>query len=231
MTTFSNKILYTRGQLEYRSITIVGNQTETTFNFKDPLFNVISIEAVQGEITTDNSDEWLDIRCKEIDKKIENGITSFDTSLLLTKSGIPFMKNHTSRYFSKPKDRLDSLNILIKRKLPTTGATTLSSDWIMEIELVTVRIPTHADWRNIPETEQGQETSEFLQDKTEDVVLIKNPVSPEPPKKKNKKKKDKKEKMEIAPASTGSSLEGSLITGSLGLLGIGSALALGVKLK
>ena len=137
------------------------------------------------------------------------------------------MKNHTSRYFSKPKDRLDSLNILIKRKLPTTGTTTLSSHWIMEIEIVTVRIPTHADWRNIPDTELGQETSTILQEQSEDIV-IKNPVS-EPPK--EKKKKKKKETMEIVPASTGSSLEGSLVSGSLGLLGVGTALALGVKLK
>ena len=247
MTTFSNKILYTKGQLDYRCLTLTSNQTETTFKFKDPIFNVISIEAVQGEIKTNDPDEWLDVRCKEIDKRIENGITSYDTSLVLTKSEVPFIKSHTSRFFAKPKDRLDSLTIIINRKLPTTGSTTLSSDWIIELELTSIRVATHADWRNIPDTEISKETSEVLGIEPEDPQELadasgfaKSPVAikekaelkQEERKKKKKIKKSKKEPMtEIQPASTGTSLESSIMTGSLGLLGIGSALALGIKLK
>jgi len=226
MTTFSNKILYTKGQLDYRCIILTGNETETTFNFKDPLFNVISIEAVQGEITTNDTTEWVEVRCPEIDKRIENGITSYDTSLLVTKSAIPFIKSHTSRYFAKPKDRLDAVTVYILRKLPSTGTTTLSGDWIIELEIATVRVPTHADWRNIPDTEVSNDTSEILE-----VQVPALPITPPEPLVEKKRKKKKKENMEIQPASTGSSLEGSLLSGSLGLLGLGSALALGVRIK
>jgi len=238
MTTFSNKILYTKGNLDYRSLILVGDSIEQTFNFKDPLFNVISIEAAQGEINTNNASEWVSVSCKEIDKKIENGITNYDTSLVLTKSTLPFVKSHTSRYFSKPKDRLDAITISMKTISGTKP--TLTGLWVIELEIVTVRVPTHADWRNIPETESGKDSNEILLETEPNVTRTASKEIKDKNKKgvvtensENSKKKPKKEKFKnkVVPASSGSSLQSMLLTGSVGLLGIGSAVAMGVNFK
>ena len=239
MTTFSNKSLYTKGQLDYRCLTLLGNSTEQTFDFKDPLFNVISIEASQGEINTDNASEWITVRCKEIDKKIENGITNYDTSLLLTKSGVAFMKTHTSRFFSKPKDRLDSISISIETITGANKFPSLIGTWVIELEIATVRVPTHADWRNIPDTESGENTSEILIDDAKKEPPTPNKSKPKDTTKSAKSAKSAKStkssskenfKKDSAPAKP-SSLESSLLTGTLSLLGIGSAVAMGVNFK
>tara|TARA_X000001036_G_scaffold439549_1_gene491084 strand:- start:5556 stop:6263 length:708 start_codon:yes stop_codon:yes gene_type:complete len=235
MTTFSNKILYTKGNLDYRCLTLVGDSIEQTFNFKDPLFNVISIEAAQGEINTNNSSEWISVSCKEIDKKIENGITDYDTSLVLTKSTLPFVKTHTSRYFSKPKDRLDALSISMET---TTGTKpTLTGSWIIELEIITVRVPTHADWRNIPDTESGKDANEMLLESEPNTTVSASKEKEKKEHKKNidtsKKKPKKKEnlKNKVVPVSSGSSLQSMLLASSLGLIGVGSAVAMGVNFK
>tara|TARA_X000001036_G_scaffold412213_1_gene425546 strand:+ start:4162 stop:4887 length:726 start_codon:yes stop_codon:yes gene_type:complete len=236
MPTFSNKLLYTKGYLDYHCLTLSGNSTEEKFIFKEPIFNIVACEAVQGEIKTNNPLDWISVICREIDKKNETGLTGYDTKVILVKSEVPFVKTHATRYFSKPKDKLESITLKLQKVLPnTTTPITLNGPWIIQLELTTVRVATHTDWRNISPIDiksDGDISSDLNSDKTRD-DLEKPDIKVLPEKKEKKKKSSRKAAKkdikipEPAHKENMSSLRSYLVNGGVGALGVGTAMALG----
>ena len=234
MTTFSNKVLYTKGYLDYHVITVKGNQTDTdiTFNFKEPIKNVVSMEVVQGIIKSGTTDAWIYVRCPEMERRLEGKInTGINTPLALINANVPYALPHTHRYFSKPRDSLSFVNILLEIASPENGTLSLNGPWILEIELISIRVATHTDWRKIPQVDSNKEGATF--DKVHDALEQKEPdeivvvAKEEPKKKKEKFTTPKKAK----PVPAESSLGSTLLTGTVGALGLGTAVALGVKFK
>ena len=234
MTTFSNKVLYTKGHLSHHSIILQGtsSETEKKFTFKEPIKNVIAIEAVQGALwTTTTSDKnlWYKIRCPTVEKRLEGKMgTEYDTPLALVNANVPFALCHSVRYFSKPKDSVGELEIAIE---PIEGqVSSLDSNWIIELDITTVRVATHADWRNIPTSADVAEESGQKFDKVRDDLHsnFKNPLVTSVTKRKPKEKK----KPKPTDGANQTSLSNStVLKGSVGALGLGTALALGLKFK
>ena len=242
MTTFSNKLLYSKGHLDHHSIVLKGSATETeiTFKFKDPIHNVVAVEAVQGMLTTSAGlgDTWIYIRCPLTERRLEGKYgTEFDIPLALIKTNYPFALNHNTRYFSKPKDSINELSLSFELATSAGGNTlSLSAPWIIQLEITTVRIATHTDWRNIPEKAEG-ENSKF--DKTLDAIEP-GPRTPRVGFQESggiKKKKKKKTSIDSSDATQKSSrshnskkipqaknspgsLGSSVVKGTIGALGI-----------
>jgi len=252
MTTFSNKLLYSKGHLDHHSIVLKGSATETdiTFKFKDPIQNVVAVEAVQGMLTTSAGlgDTWVYIRCPLTERRLEGKYgTEFDIPLALIKTNYPFALNHNTRYFSKPKDSINELSLSFELATSAGGNTlSLSAPWIIQLEITTVRIATHTDWRNIPEKAEGED-SKF--DKTLDAIEPTTALRPEKFQENGMKKKKKKKTSIDSPAreskssrshnskkipqpkNASSSLGSSVVKGTIGVLATGTALALGLKFK
>jgi len=256
MTTFSNKLLYSKGHLDHHSIVLKGSATDTeiTFRFKDPIHNVVAVEAVQGMLTSGagSGDTWVYIRCPLTERRLEGKYgTEFDIPLALVKTNYPFALNHNTRYFSKPKDSVKELTLSFELASSASATSlSLSAPWIIQLEITTVRIATHTDWRNIPEKAEG-ESGQF--DKTRDdiepgsenkALTIKASRSPREEFGENsltrKKKKKKNTSIDSRKKSQGpepqgkvasSTLGSSVVKGTVGVLAAGTALALGLKFK
>ena len=242
MTSFSNKVLYSKGHLQHHSITITGaqNEFEKTIVLDVPIYNVISVEAVQGIVHGDSTHvEWIKIRCPQVERRLEGKIgTGYDTGLAVVNAGVVFGATHGVRYFSKPKDKYSDLTIsleLLSSSQSNKTTLTMEKPWVIELDIISVAVATHTDWRNVPtpaddpEDANNDKTHDYLHKPETMVVSIPTDLN-----KKKKKKSQKKQTPDKAPEpfdSNSSLARGSVVKGSLGVLGLGAAMALGLKFK
>lgn len=239
MTSFSNKVLYTKGHLQHHSITITGTATELekTVLFKDPIYNVIAVEAVQGIIHGDNDatdDDWVKITCPQVQRRLEGKIaTNYDTGLAVVSAGTVFGATHGVRYFSKPKDKYSDLTIsleLLSSSDSSKKTLALGKPWVIELDIISIGVATHTDWKNVPTPADNPEDTKI--DKTLDYLHKPETMVVSTPEKKKKKKIPKKVMTRAEPmVSTSSLANSSVVKGSLGVLGLGTALAFGLKFK
>lgn len=240
MTSFSNKVLYTKGHLQHHSITITGTTSDTTktISFREPIYNVISVEAVQGIIHSDNDatdDDWIRIKCPQVERRLEGKLgTGYDTGLAVVSAGTIFGVTHGARYFSKPKDNYSELTIsleLVSSSDSNKTTLTLGKPWIIELELISIGVATHTDWKNIPNPADNPDDAN--NDRTHDYLHQPETMVVFSPKKKKKKATKNKESVKYPESSpSNSSLSrSSVVKGSLGALGVGTALAFGLKFK
>tara|TARA_B100001250_G_scaffold134251_1_gene114788 strand:- start:6260 stop:6988 length:729 start_codon:yes stop_codon:yes gene_type:complete len=242
MTTFSNKVLYTKGHLNHHSIILHSTQTEETFKFKEPVKNVIAIEAVQGIILTTGTSPnyWCKVRCPLLEKRLEGKMgTEYDTPLALINANVPLALSHSTRFFSKPKDSIQELTLSLEDL--SGNPFSLKDSWILELDITSVIVGTHADWKNIPSTKDVKDNPNQKFDKVHDHMEenFETPWVRSRTDKKNKKKKnnDVKNINTVSGIRDNTTINNStlntsnILKSSVGLLGVGTALAMGLKFK
>ena len=136
------KALHRKGFLDSHSVLLHSDKKYENFSFEEPFRNVISIEIIDGMINTGN-DQWLTIKSRGIESKMQYMANSTLVPLGLTMSNIPIDLKHNPRFFSSPKDTLSNIEISIE---PVISGTSLvfTGNWFLQVQITTIRVGT--DW-------------------------------------------------------------------------------------
>ena len=136
------KALHRKGFLDSHSVLLHSAKKYENFSFEEPFRNVISIEVIDGMINT-GTDQWLTIKSRGIESKMQYTANSRLVPLGLTMSNIAIDLKHNPRFFSSPKDTLSNIEIAIE---PVISGTSLvfTGNWFLQVQITTIRVGT--DW-------------------------------------------------------------------------------------